>query len=253
MQKIIFFIVSLSLFYIFGCKSKVAEKPFVFNGRSLLSLVEKSINGDSESIQMLNGLVDFSAKPDSYNKIAVDSININNSYYYTLLVENQNPAFNLFAVIDKDLNLILKDESLNGYLNLNFKKSGSRIFAVVTEQFNSKDVISLTRVSYYSLEQYAADLVFRQFVSLNKDSKNAEQVISVISDTAIVTSIFFPDSKSSKTEKEIFKFDVAENKYSGTIGLFDSLVYREIRTYKGQVKNPEITDVLSMKRFLEEE
>lgn len=69
----------------------------------------------------LEGLITFDAALSSFNKIEIDSVEINNSNYYTLLLENQNPVYNLFAIVDKDLNLILKDESLNGYLNLNFK------------------------------------------------------------------------------------------------------------------------------------
>jgi hypothetical protein len=155
----------------------------------------------------------------------------------------------LFAIVDKDLNLILKDESLNGYLNLNFKKSGSRRFAVITEAFNSKDIIQLNRISYYSLEQYSSALVFRQFTKIKTSSKEAEQVISVISDTAIVTSIFYPASKTSKTSKDVFSFDVASNKYISNKNLFDSLVYKEVRSLKIQTKNPQITDAESILRF----
>ena len=195
----------------------------------------------------------FNAELKTYNKILVDSIEINNANYYTLLLENQNPVYNLFAIVDKDLNLILKDESLNGYLNLNFKKSGSRIFAVLSEEFNSKDVIQLKRVSYYSLEQYSSDLVFRQFTKIKTPAKEAEQVISVISDTAIITSIFYPASKTSKTSKDIFSYDVAHDKYVSDKSLFDSLVYKEIRSLKMQTKNAQITDAESIFRFFNKE
>ena len=250
MQKLITtYLLFLTFIVITACKEKEEEKPFVFNGESFLTLVQNSINGDANSRTILEGLFTFDTELKTYNKILVDSIEINDANYYTLLLENQNPVYNLFAIVDKDLNLILKDESLNGYLKLNFKKSGSRRFAVITEDFNSKDVIQINRVSYYSLEQYSSDLVFRQFTKLKTPTKEAEQAISVISDTAIITSIFYPASKTSKTTKDIFSYDVAHDKYMSGKNLFDSLVYKEIRSLKIQTKNPQITDSQSIFRF----
>jgi hypothetical protein len=249
-NQIKIFLAVAILFAISGCKEKVVEKPFVFNGKTFLELVTNSIKGDEGSKKTLEGLITFDAALSSFNKIEVDSIEINNSNYYTLLLENQNPVYNLFAIVDKDLNLILKDESLNGYLNLNFKKSGSRRFAVITETFNSKDVVELNRVSYYTLEQYSSELAFRQFIKIKTPSKEAEQVVSVISDTAIVTNIFYPQSKTSKTTKDIFRFDVAHNKYKSEKNSFDSLVVKEIRTLKVTTKNPQITDAESIYKFL---
>ncbi len=243
------FLAIAAMIIISSCKGKVDEKPFEFNGESFETMVRNAINGDENSKNILNGLFTFDTELKTFNKIDVDSVEINNINYYTLLLENQNPVYNLFAVVDKDMNLILKDESLNGYLKLNFKKSGSRRFAVVTENFNSKDVIELNRVSYYLLEQYSSDLVFRQFITIKTPGKEAEQVISVISDTAIITSIFYPAAKNSKTSKDVFRFDVATDRYLSANNLFDSLVVKEIRSLNIQTKNPQITDGESILRF----
>jgi hypothetical protein len=248
-NQIIVFLTLAVLVAFVGCKEKVAEKPFVFNGDTFLELTRTALRGDENSKNILNGLFTFDADLKSFNRIDVDSIEINNSNYYTLLLENQNPVYNLFAIVDKDLNLILKDESLNGNLSLNFKKSGSRRFAVITEDFNSKDVINLNRSSYYSLEEFKSDLVFRQFTKIKTPNKEAEQVISVISDTAIVTNIFYPQAKNSKTTKDVFRYDVANNKYVSNNNLFDSLVVKEVRNLTVQTKSPQITDGESILRF----
>ena len=247
-QKAIYFLV-LVFILLTSCKENVEDKPFVFNGASFLSLVQNSIQGDVSSQNILEGLFTFDTELKTFNKILIDSIEINNVIYYTLLLENQNPVYNLFAIVDKNLNLILKDESLNGYLELNFKKSGSRIYAVLNEEFNSKDVVQLNRVSYYSLEQYSSDLVFRQFTKIKTPAKEAEQVVTVISDTAIITNIFYPLSKKNKSDKDVFRFDVALDKYISDKSLFDTLVYREIRSIKNPYKNPQITDAESIMRF----
>ncbi len=247
------FIKYLSIFFLFfiaiSCKENEKETPFIINGQTIYTLIKNNLNADANSKKILEGLFTFQTELKTYNKIDIDSIEINNANYYTLLLENQNPIYNLFAIVDKDLNLILKDESLNGYLNLNFKKSGSRRFAVITEDFNSKDIVQLNRISYYSLEQYSSELVFRQFTKIKTPNKEAEQVVSVISDTAVVTSIFYPASKTSKTSKDVFSFDDANNKYISNKNLFDSLVYKEIRSLNFQTNNPQITDAESILSF----
>jgi len=238
-------------FLAISCKEEVKETPFVVNGQTIHKLIKNSLNGDENSKKILEGLFTFIAELKTFNKIEIDSIEINGANYFTLLLENHNPVYNLFAIVDNDLNLILKDESLNGYLNLNFKKSGSRRFAVITEDFNSKDVVQLTRISYYSLEQYSSDLVYRQFTKIKTETKEAEQVISVISDTAIITSIFYPVSKTSKNSKDVFSFDVAKNKYISNNNFFDTLVYREVRSLNIQTINPQITNAESILRFFD--
>lgn len=242
-------LIAVILFTLNSCKEKVDESPFVFNGQSFYQLVKSSIDGEINSKKIIGELLTFDTELKTFNKIEVDSIEVNKSNYYTLLLENQNPVYNLFAVVDKNLNLIFKDESLNGYLNLNFKKSGSRRFAVITEDFNSKDVIHLSRVSYYGLQEYSSELVFRQFTKIKTPNKEAEQVVTSISDTAFVTSIIIPSIKNSKTSKDIFYFDVADDKYISNKNLFDSIVYKEIRSLSIQTKNPQITDVESVNRF----
>lgn len=236
------FLTVLFFSLLISCKEKVEEKPFEFNGNSFYSIINNAIKGDKNSQKILNGFINFTVDPASYNRINVDSIKINSSTYYTLLLENQNPVYNLFAVVDKEINLILKDESLNGYLSLNFKKSGSRIFAVVTENFKSKDIIELNRVSYYIMEEYACDLAFRQFIKLKTTDKEAEQVVSLISDTAIVTNIFIPSSTTSKSRKDIFNFDVANSRYLSINNFFDTLVYKEIKNTNISVINPQLTE-----------
>lgn len=243
-----YFLIFTFFILLAGCEEQKKETPFLVNGNSIQTLIENSINGDMNSKKILNGLLTFETSLNSFNKILIDSIEINNDNYYTILLENQNPVYNLFAIVDKNLNLILKDESLNGYLNLNFKKSGSRRFAIISEEFKSKDVIDLKRISYYSMEQYSSGLVFRQFTMIRTPEKEFEQAISTISDSAIYTSIT-SSAPRFKPLNDIFRYDVSLNKYESDKNLFDSLVYREVRTKKIQTKNPQIVDAESILNF----
>jgi len=225
-----------------ACKKEIKEEPFVFNGTSFLEQVTEAINGNEASKKIFQGLHNFNVPLNSYNKILVDSILINNIRYFALLMENQNPIHNLFAIVDDELNVLLKDESLNGYLNLDFKKSGSRIFAVITEDFISKASVKLRRISYYSLEQHNSELTFRQFTNINTDEKEAEQIITGISDTAIVTNIFFTRPKDERSLKDVFNYNAGLQRYLSNKNLFDSLIIREIRAIKTFSNKNLITD-----------
>jgi len=233
----------------FSCKETPKEKQFVLNGNNLKTLVINYFNGDVKSKKLLKGLFSFSPNSlNELNKILIDSISINNKTFYYLILEHQNPIYNLFAIVDKDLNLILKDESLNGYLNLTIQKNGSRIFAVLDEEFKSKDIIELKRSTFYSVDEYSADIVFRQFTHLKSEMFEANQKFSIISDTTIVTEITtIPVNKIN--QKDVFHFDVASNKYLSENNYFDSLVFREIRNHKTVVKGLQINDEESINVF----
>jgi hypothetical protein len=224
----------------------------VFDGTELKKLVEQSLQGDSSNGDKLRGLFTFVAKDFStYNNIFIDSIQVNKNKFYSILVENQNPLYNLFAIIDRNKKLYLKDESLNGYLNSNWKKSGSKIFAVVDESFRSKDVIMLDRISYYSIDSLGVSLVFRQFTKIKTPQKEADQIIVFVSDSSIHTEIF-DSSASSKPGKDIFRFNVSKNKYLSSKNKFDTLVVSEVNGINIDANEPQIVDYQSIRHLLDE-
>lgn len=241
----------LFIFFFSSCKNQLKESKQTINGQELKSLVEESLKGDERNKNKLEGLFTFISDDYSkYNKIFIDSILIDSKTFYSILIEHQNPIYNLFAVVDKELNLYLKDESLNGYLNSNWKKSGSKIFAVVDEEFKSKDVIELKRISYYNIDELSCTLAFRQFTKIKTQEKLAEQNIVFISDTSINTEIVESKRIGKSNVKDAFRFDVAKNQYLSSQNKFDKLVLNEINNSIFDVKGLQITDAESIRRML---
>lgn len=244
--KIFLFVVLILV----SCKDRVKQDPASINGPELKNLIEQSLQGGENSNGKLDGLFTFIANDfTTYNKIIIDSIQIDKKPYYSVIVENQNPIYNLFAIIDIKMNLLLKDESLNGYLNSNWKKSGSKIFAVVDEAFKSKDIITLNRLSFYSVDTLVCDLVFRQFTKFKTPEKEAEQNIIFVSDTTISTEIIGGTS-SLKPVKDVFRFDVAKNQYISNQNKFDNLVTTEINELNIETTGLQIADEESIRRLL---
>jgi hypothetical protein len=212
------------------------------NGTRIKLLIGDALKGEQESLNRLEGLFTFIPdKEDIYNKIVIDSIFINNKKLFSIILEHPNPVYNLFAIIDKNLTLLLKDESLNGFLSANWKKSGSKVFAEVNEDFVSKDNIKLNRVSYYLIDPIWCDLVFRQFTDIKLFDKNTSQVISFFSDTLIFTQITGNLPKPSKERKDSFRYNAEKNKYLSSNNYFDSLVVKIIREYEVEVTQSQIT------------
>lgn len=246
---IITFLVVLAVVFL-SCNKKVDQKGTFFNGPELKTLIESSLKGDDKSTKRLNGLFNFlSTNFNTYNKIQIDSISINRKKFYSVLVENQNPVYNLFAIIDNKMNLFLKDESLNGFLSMDWQKNKSKLFAVVREFFRSKDIVRLKRISFYSLDTLGCDLVFRQFTEFSSPSKTLEQKITFLSDTTINTEIN-SNSNIIKSLKDVFHFNVADNKYLSNQNKFENIVLQEINSIDTKPVGYQIADEESIKRML---
>lgn len=241
----------LFILIISSCNKEIKQNNSVFDGTELKKLVEQSLQKHNTN-NKLSGLFTYVAENYStYNNIFIDSIQVDKNKFYSILVENQNPIYNLFAIIDKNKKLFLKDESLNGYLNSNWKKAGSKIFAVVDESFRSKDIIQLDRISYYSIDSLGVNLVLRQFTKIKTPQKEADQIIVFVSDTSIHTEIF-DSSATSRPEKDNFRFNVSKNKYLSNKNKFDTLVVNEINGLNIDVQEPQIIDYQSIRNLLKE-
>ena len=147
-REIIFVLVSIS--FLLSC-SEEKPKPYEFNGQELSRLTNLFLNGDSSATSLLGFLFDdVDSKLIEANNLFIDSVTFgNNSTVYTLLLESRIPAFNLFAVIDKKMNVLLKDNSLNGNLAFGFQYFNNNTYAVIVESFKSKDTINIKRTSLY--------------------------------------------------------------------------------------------------------
>jgi hypothetical protein len=225
-----------------SCKKQNSFISNELNGTQIKILVEDALKGEQESLKRLEGLLTFIPdKENIYNKIVIDSIFINNKKLYSIIFEHPNPVYNLFAIVDKNLTLLLKDESLNGFITANWKKSGSKVFAEVNEDFVSRDNIKLNRVSYYLIDPIWCDLVFRQFTDIKLFDKRSSQVITFFSDTLISTQITGNLPKPSKEKKDYHRYNTQKNKYLSSNNYFDSLVVKIIREYEVEVTQSQIT------------
>lgn len=251
MNYVKIFFVFIILISSISCNKQETPIKNYLTGNELKVLIEKFLQDDPVAKNKLQGLFTYSAKDfASYNKISIDSIQIDSLKFFSIIVENQIPVYNLFAIVDDKLKLYLKDESLNGFIESEWKKSGSNIYALVNDDFKSNDIIELSRSSLYLFNNHSFDLVFREFSKLKSNDKNLEQNVTLLSDTTIYTEITDNTIPNKKVKKDIFRFDPVKNKYLSKQNFFTNLVHNTVISVTPDSALVQITDYESIKDVL---
>lgn len=247
---IIIFIASVILI---GCSSdgsSDAAQPL--NSARLRNLVKDASEGKKEANERLGGLIDYSLPVNKdYSKLITDSLHLQGgrTVFYVML-EYSNPAYNRFAIYDKDYKAYLIDKSLNGDMAFEVLKKDKFEFIKIVESFLSKDIISLKRLSLYRVDKYSAPLVFRSYISMMTPELFLSQEIDSVAADVITTELMLPAQFETLASKDTFYYDSKAGRYSSRSSRFDSLIRQQVKNFSGQPVLPEITDENSLRRLL---
>jgi hypothetical protein len=163
------------------------NKPAIekINSAYIERLVQAAIDSNISSNNELAGLIDYSLPLNkNYNSLKIDSIKINSGeVFYFVLLEHPNPVYNVFAVYDTSLSLLLLDKSLNGNLSAEAVTLSGKQFVKVNEGFISKDVLVLNRLSLYKPDSSKISLVFRTHTKLAKPDIEYFQEVKELNDS----------------------------------------------------------------------
>ncbi len=234
-------LVFISLFIFSSCQLFEKKNTGTDN---LQQIVQKVIAG-TDTTSKLIGLRDkeLPAANDP-NFIKTDTFYTFSKRYFTILAEYPNPVYNRFAIIDPDYNVLLIDKSLNGYLSGETVHAGLLNFIQVEDNFISKGVLGLKRISFYSIDDNGeAGLVFRTFTELREPEITYKQDITRIDPKEIQTKIYSTKQDESKLDRDgdIFNYEAKTVGYSSEDHVFDSFVISEVQDYVQQTDKPEIT------------
>jgi len=242
-----FYIVIIITLCFISCKKNIEIKEV--NTNILKETVILYLDSSKQIIENTNLLISEIKEPSkNYNKIVVDSFNIGNRKFYALLMEHPIPVFNLFAIFDDSLNILLRDNSLNGYLD--FTKLGSFEFDIIklTENYKSLDVFNITRLSFYKKIGSKFYLVFRGIISFTSPNDTLIRNLISINDTMIICSIPRTKYLVKNEIKYIYKYDNLLRLFSTEKDYMDSLVIREINNFSSEFSSNQI---LNKKSFLD--
>lgn len=237
MQKYFFTFITLSVLVFSGCSSDNEQ----INQSELRKLIIEATAGDTDANEKLKGLLSVKhiGKSD-YNQLYIDSLNIGDRYYFSVLLEYFDPTLNLFAIYDDNLNFFLLDKSLNGYLSSEWIKMGERKFVFLQERFFTKDVLSLDRLSIYEIYDESASLVFRSLSRFVKDNETSTQTVELIAKDKIQTKMQGLQDASLNEQNDIFYFDANTKKYLSKWNLFNNYVKQQIKEFNWITTKPQI-------------
>ncbi len=244
MNKILlttFLLFSLS---ITGCFKKPENKKLPITKKTLENVVLKAIDGVKSANDSLSNLINYSLplNPD-YNELSIDSSLFgNNRVLFTVLLTYNNPIYSRFAVYNTDFGLELIDKSLNGKIYKEEIRLNGNNFLKLTEDFLSKDIFKLTRISLYKIDSNKVDLVFRTLSKLIEKGKIYNQEISEITNDEIKTKLNSTVRSSIRKKSDVFRFSSVSKRYESSKNLFYNYVLKKISKSKIKYKLPLITD-----------
>ena len=249
MKNILFTILFTSLI-ISGCRlSNQVKNNFIrVNGKSLKTLVEKAVNGDTLSNNNLNNLINLNF-PVNNNFILfnIDSVKtFNGKKYYLVLLNNSNPVYNRFAVYDSLLNCYLIDKSLNGYLYESVLDIDNIKFVKLTENFNSKDVLALNRISLYRINSDSVSLAFKDFTKLIENGVIYTQTITSITPDFIRTILNSTAASPISDRQDVFYFNNENKRYISSAATFYNFVKKKVSDFNYNFQRPQIIGRKSM-------
>ena len=165
---------------------------------------------------------------------------------YSVLLTYPNPTYNRLAVYTPRLSALLIDKSLNGYIADEIIDAGGREYLKVIEDYRTKDLLRLNRMSLYAIEDTAVHLAFRDFIRLVEPKIVYDQVIIEFTGPMIKTSFSSSQKSDISGKGDIFTYDSGQRKYISTNRVFYNFVLSEIQSFNHKAENPEINDYSSM-------
>lgn len=240
----------LALFILFACNDKKNE-PKVFNGKEFNRLVNGYLNGDSASTAITGFLFNNAdANLIKVNELLIDSISISaDTKFYYLILEAQNPAYNLYTVIDNKMNVHLKDNSLNGHLNSQIQNIDGKRIHIIEESFTSQDTFKVQRTSFYDFTNSTVSLIFRTITAFNFGNSTITASVETFNDQKILIDFNNFNSPSFDLKEDEFIFDATTKKYISENNFLRNYALEQINKYKSRKTLNDITDKSSFEKI----
>lgn len=239
MQKLIFTILTFTALLLAGCGSDRGQ----INKSDLEDLIIESISGDQDANVKLQGLLSSEHINNmDYNQLFIDELNDGDKTYYSVILEYSDPRLNLFAIYDNDLNFYLLDKSLNGYLNSEWIENNEQKFVFLTENFLTKDVLNIDRLSIYEVYDRSASLVYRSLSRFVEINDTVYQTVELITEDFLLTKISWMKEIGRTSLIDTFYFNSNSKKYLSRVNRFENYVDQKIKNFIWIPTKPQVTE-----------
>ncbi len=243
-MKNCFLILALLVTVFTGCNKNTGNEKEKTDGKFFRKMVINAINGNITANDSLNKLIDFRLPLNfDYNDLKIDSLkNASGKTLYSVLLQYPNPVYNRFAVYDSAFNNYLIDKSLNGKISEESFSTNGLTFLKISEQFISKEIFELERLSLYSVGDTSVNLVFRTLTRMKNNNLEYTQQVDEITADRIKTALNSSRYSPVKNKSDIFTFNARSGKYESNNDIFYKYITGLIQNSKNRVEKPEITD-----------
>lgn len=247
----IFLIMLLIASHITGCdEEKIIS--FHFNGSKLSSLINSYLDNDITAAAII-GIIFNNLDPDliEVNKLTIDSLVLSDSeVLYTMLLESPNPAFNTLAVIDRNMNILLKDNSLNGNINSGFQFINNTNYFITIESFKSRDTFNLQRTSLYEMNPNSVKLRFRTITGFSFGAIDISSSIISFTQQELILNYNVNDDRTFRHKNDKFTYDSLSEEYISTEDHLKNFALIQIASYNNRLDITEITDAISFRKIV---
>jgi hypothetical protein len=239
MQKLLFTILTFTAILFTGCSSDHEQ----INKSDLESLIIKAISNDQDANVKLQGLLtpDHQGKID-YNQLSINQLQTKDETIFSVILEYPDPRLNRFAIYDGQMNLLLLDKSINGYMSSEWVQLNGRKFIFLQESFLTKDVLNIDRLSIYEIDNGFASMVYRAPSRFVEVRDTAYQTVESIDEDFIITKLSGIENIKMFDRRDTFYFNTNLEKYLSNKDKFEKFVEQKIENFTWITTRPQITD-----------
>jgi len=237
MQKILFTFLTTAVIFLSACGSDNEH----INKSDLESLIIQGISGDQDANVKLKGLLssDHQGKVD-YNHLSINQLQTKDETIFSVILEYSDPLLNRFAIYDDNLNLLLLDKSINGYLSSEWVQLADRKFIFLQESFLTKDVLEINRLSIYGIDDGSASMVYRSPSRFVEVRDTAYQIVEAIDEDIIVTKIRGIKNIKFYDQRDTFYYNTNAKEYLSNKNKFQKFVNQAIEDFIWVTTKPQI-------------
>jgi len=209
-----------------GCSKKPGSKKLPLTKKILENTILRALEGNKTANDSLSNLINYALPMEpNYTELSIDSSLVKDArVIFTVLMTFENPIYNRFAIYNPNMELELIDKSLNGQIYKEKLFLNGTHYIKLTEDFLSKDIFNLTRISLYKVDSTFVNLVFRTFSKLIDKGRIYTQDITEITNDEIKTKLNSTVRTSIQNKNDSFTYSSLTKRYTSSKNLFSNYI-----------------------------
>ncbi len=232
------------LLFTTGCsKPDPVYKVDKTSGSEIISLFDAYINGDEKAESRLRDPFELNILDAKYyRKAEIDSISLDGSKYYALLLQHKDPAHSKFLIYNDTLGLLLQDRNMAGSLLLKKIFIGEKEFFSIVQKYSVKTIINAEKLKIYDIRDGRGSLLFDNFTEVSSPTLYGSlKIVSKKAEPLSVSFNLYGNTTSFKSLKIEYSDD---GKLSSNLNKWKELLAAHMQKFNTKEEIIPITEQL---------